>query len=248
MELNINSPAYYTNIYGVDDEIYWMCRELAQYLKNKEYSEFIKIIGIVPIVAPIDVIEKGLCIETKKVELKCGFASVSLQIDYKKYVDADIIIKKGMIIDNILKSVKAIKSRAKIDYKTFEEDVRLFCHNNNIIFEIDKFEKLIFEKSIEINNNIALENYDLLLKKGYLRNFSKNDIISTLKKYDVVVSVIDTNNYDGSFTYHIQYENVIQSELDLIVDGNISGLILSCEFKINNGEIISGLINDIGVL
>ena len=65
-----------------------------------------------------------------------GFASLRLQLDYEKYVDADISRKKSMIIDNILKSIKAISSRAKIDYKRFEEDIRLFCINNHIIFRI----------------------------------------------------------------------------------------------------------------
>lgn len=32
MELNINSPAYYNNIYGVDDDIYHMCRTLSSYI------------------------------------------------------------------------------------------------------------------------------------------------------------------------------------------------------------------------
>ncbi len=132
MELNINSPAYYTNVYGVDDEIYWMCRELSQYLKDKDYSEKIKIVGIVPIIAPEEEIEKGLWKETKKLELKYGFASLSLHVNYSKYVDADINRKKGMIINNILKSINAIKSKAKFDYKSFETDMKEFCKNNNI--------------------------------------------------------------------------------------------------------------------
>ena len=132
MELNINSPAYYTNVYGVDDEIYLMCRELAQYLKDKDYSETIKVVGIVPIIAPEEEIEKGLWKETKKVELKYGFASLSLHVNYSEYVDADIDRKKGMIIDNILMSIKSIKSKAKLDYKSFENDIKIFCENNNI--------------------------------------------------------------------------------------------------------------------
>ena len=51
MEININSPAYYTNIYGVDDEIYRMCQDLAIYVEDKKYSDWIDTIGIVPIIA-----------------------------------------------------------------------------------------------------------------------------------------------------------------------------------------------------
>ena len=135
MDLNINSPAYYTGVYGIDDEIYWMCRELAQYVKAREYSKFIKTVGIVPIIAPEGEIKEGLWKELKHVSLKCGFASVCLQIDYKEYVEADINKKKILIIDNILKSIKTIKSKAKIDYRMFEDDIRLFCINNHIVLK-----------------------------------------------------------------------------------------------------------------
>lgn len=127
MELNINSPAYYKNIFGVDDDIYQMCRELSIFMKDKNYSDIISSVGVCPIVAPQQELDKGLWKETKKCELKYGFASVSLQIDYDAYVNADINQKKQLMIDNILKSVKAISQKGKIDYKQFEEDVKQYC-------------------------------------------------------------------------------------------------------------------------
>ena len=99
MDLNINSPAYYTGVYGIDDEIYWMCRELAQYVKAREYSKFIKTIGIVPIIAPEGEIKKGLWKELKHVSLKCGFASVCLQIQLAEGIEkigAEIIVFKDI--------------------------------------------------------------------------------------------------------------------------------------------------------
>lgn len=127
MELNINSPAYYKNIFGVDDDIYRMCRELSIFMKDKNYSDVISSVGVCPIVAPQQELDKGLWKETKKCELKYGFASVSLQINYDAYVNADINQKKQLMIDNILKSVKAISKKGKIDYKQFEEDVKQYC-------------------------------------------------------------------------------------------------------------------------
>ena len=59
--------------------------------------------------------------------------SVSLQIDYEEYVKADTVNKKRLIIDNILESVKSVLKKEKINYSLFEEDVREFCDNNNII-------------------------------------------------------------------------------------------------------------------
>lgn len=132
MDLNINSPSYYTQEHGVEDDIYWMCRELSDYVKEKKYSDAINIIGIVPIIAPASVLEKGLCKAHKKCEPQYGFASVSLYIDYEEYIKADTANKKRMIVDNILSSVKAVSKKGKIDYNLFAEDVRAFCENNNI--------------------------------------------------------------------------------------------------------------------
>lgn len=110
-----------------------MCRELSNFVKEKKYSDVINIITIVPIIAPISVIEKGLCKAHKKCEPHYGFASVSLQIDYEEYVKADTANKKRLIIDNILASVKSVSKKGKINYSLFEEDVREFCDNNDII-------------------------------------------------------------------------------------------------------------------
>ena len=93
MDLNINSPAYYTREYGVDDDIYWMCRELSYYVREKKYSDAINIIGIVPIVAPAAVLEKGLCKAHKRCELKSGFASVSL-LRFKP-IYSSVVAKEG---------------------------------------------------------------------------------------------------------------------------------------------------------
>lgn len=133
MDLNVNSPSYYTQEYGIDDEIYWMCRELSHLVKEKKYSDIINTIGIVPIVAPSSVIEKGFCKEHKKCEIAYGFASISLHISFEEYVKADILCKKRLIIDNILKSVKSVSKKGKIDYDAFEKDVKEFCENNDII-------------------------------------------------------------------------------------------------------------------
>ncbi|MFR8428802.1 MAG: hypothetical protein ACLVCH_16165 [Roseburia inulinivorans] len=58
MELNINSPKYYKDVYGVDDEIYRLCQDIYIYFKDKSYSEIINIIGIIPIIAPKELIGK----------------------------------------------------------------------------------------------------------------------------------------------------------------------------------------------
>lgn len=70
MQLNVNSPAYFTQHFGIDDEIYVMCREIANYFKCKEYSDDLSIIGIIPIIAPKALTDSGLYKETKKISKK----------------------------------------------------------------------------------------------------------------------------------------------------------------------------------
>ncbi len=57
MELNINSPAYFSEQYGVDDEVYRYCRSLYAFFQDKEYSETLSVIGITPVIAPKEMYE-----------------------------------------------------------------------------------------------------------------------------------------------------------------------------------------------
>lgn len=123
MQLNINSPVYYTNIFGVEDEIYWFNRELAQIVKDKQYSLLIDTIGIVPIIVPKDILEKGTYKENRECKLKYRFAYISKYISYEQYVNADIDTKKKLIVKNLLDSINAIKIKCKFDYTTFKKDV-----------------------------------------------------------------------------------------------------------------------------
>ena len=52
MQLNINSPAYFTDHYGVEDGVYRHCRNLYEYFLDKEYSEKLSVVGITPVIAP----------------------------------------------------------------------------------------------------------------------------------------------------------------------------------------------------
>lgn len=60
MELNINSPAYFSVQYGVDDEVYRYCRSLYAFFQDKEYSKTLSVIGITPVIAPKELYEQGL--------------------------------------------------------------------------------------------------------------------------------------------------------------------------------------------
>lgn len=133
MNLNINSPMYYTKQFGVIDEINDMCQSIQNIVKAKTYSSVINIVGITPIIAPQDILTGGLFKEIKKCEVKYGFASVSLQINYEEFVHADIDKKKELMINNILASIKSIHKKAKIDLIEFEKDVMQYCKDFEII-------------------------------------------------------------------------------------------------------------------
>ncbi len=132
MELNINSPTYYTDVYGIDDDIYRLCQDMYMYFKDRHYSKVIDTIGIIPIIAPTETFEKGTCKEVKHCFVAAGFADVNLAIDYKTYVEADMEEKKSLIVKNVVDSVKAIKTRGKIDFKHFIEDMICFCDSHGV--------------------------------------------------------------------------------------------------------------------
>ena len=145
MELNINSPKYYKDVYGVDDEIYRLCQDIYIYrITISRQCRFntvyllticvihINIIGIIPIIAPKELLENGKYKEVKHCSVAYGFADVNLFMDYEKYVEASMDEKKSMIVKNVVDSVKAIKTKGKIDFNHFKEDMMSFCEVSGI--------------------------------------------------------------------------------------------------------------------
>lgn len=51
---------------------------------------------------------------------------------YEKYVEASMDEKKSMIVKNVVDSVKAIKTKGKIDFNHFKEDMMSFCEISGI--------------------------------------------------------------------------------------------------------------------
>lgn len=89
MELNINSPAYFSEQYGVDDEVYRYCRSLYAFFKDKEYSETLSVIGITPMIAPKELYEQGLWKEHTKIVSLGACAIISIRMDFESYYEAD---------------------------------------------------------------------------------------------------------------------------------------------------------------
>ena len=127
MNFRINSPSYYTQIHGIDDEIYKMCLVLSKNIDVTRYTAELDSIAITPIVAPIEETNDGKWKEVKIVSLSYRYADISLQIDYQKYVFSDLLCKKELLIDNLLKSLLVVKKKLgkRFDYNNIEKDILL---------------------------------------------------------------------------------------------------------------------------
>ncbi len=122
MELNINSPAYFTQQYGVNERVYWYCKKCHEYFKDKEYSETLRIIGICPQCAPKDLYQQGKWKEKVRLIGNGSCASIDIRIDFDQYYNAT---DEGKVIirNTIMKAVKKVKAKGKFDYESFCRDL-----------------------------------------------------------------------------------------------------------------------------
>ena len=125
MSIYINSPSYYTETQGVDEDVYKVCRLLEKNIDIKNYTSLLDTIGITPIIAPTSEICDGKWKEVKYISSTYRMASISLHIDYLEYISAIDQEKILLIIDNILNSLLAIKKRLKngFDYERIKKDI-----------------------------------------------------------------------------------------------------------------------------
>ena len=123
MILNLNMPLYFSKEHGVDDEIYWFFHEIKKYFAEREYSEIVKTVGLMPVVAPTEILNQSLWVENTKIDKFGNLAIISKQTDYLTYFNATIVGKKRLMVKNILSSIKSIEKRGKFNYKQFEDDL-----------------------------------------------------------------------------------------------------------------------------
>ena len=124
MNLNINAPAYFTEEYGVDDDVYRYCQKCYEYFKDKEYSEMLKTIGICPVAAPDELYQQGKWKESTRFINYASCASIWIRINFEQYYNATSEEKITIIKDTILRAVKKTKSKGKFDYETFSRDLQ----------------------------------------------------------------------------------------------------------------------------
>lgn len=124
MELNINSPAYFKEHYGIDDEVHRFCQRTYMFFRDKEYSEVLHIIGIVPVVAPQELYDSGAWKEVIKYRCYNSAVAITIRMDFDEYYNADSAKKVLLTKEMILKAVKKVKSKGKFDYEAFKREVR----------------------------------------------------------------------------------------------------------------------------
>lgn len=123
MELNINSPIYFKNHYGIDDEVYKFCQRVYLFFKDKKYSNILQIVGIVPIVAPQEIVDRENYKENVQFLCNKSVASINIKIDFNDYYNADSIKRIELTKEMILTAVKRIITKVDFDYDKFKEDL-----------------------------------------------------------------------------------------------------------------------------
>lgn len=129
MELNINSPAYFTQQYGVNSCVYRYCQKCCEYFKDKEYSEVLKIIGICPQCAPKDLYQQGKYKEIVRFIGNKSCAHIDIRIDFDQYYNATDEEKVTIIKNIILRAVKKVRAKGKFDYESFCQDLQKITEN-----------------------------------------------------------------------------------------------------------------------
>ena len=123
MELNINSPAYFTDHYGIDEEVYKYCQQLHDFFRTREYSESMNIIGITPVIAPKEIYDQGMWKEKVQVGGLGSCAIIDIRMDFDNYYNADSNGKIELIQQMIIRAVRKIKSKGKFDWEKFRDDL-----------------------------------------------------------------------------------------------------------------------------
>ena len=124
MELNINSPAYFSEHYGIDDEVWRYCLRLYAFFRDKQYSDSLSTIGLIPAAAPDELYVASQWKESVHFIDNASCAIIHIRIDFDRYYHADSAGKIALMQNTLLKALKKIKSKRKFDLERFENDLR----------------------------------------------------------------------------------------------------------------------------
>ena len=128
MNLFLNSPSHYTQEFGVIEEVYMMCEYISQNIDVRNYTNNLDTIGIMPMIAPSEIIEEITWKEIIYVSPRFRMANIAICSDYEQFCYADLKDKMDIILVNILDSLKLIKKklRGNFDYAQMEKDIMFY--------------------------------------------------------------------------------------------------------------------------
>lgn len=124
MNLTNNSPAYFSDHYGVDDNVYRYCQKLSAYFKDKENSDTLSTIGIIPAAAPKELYGQGMWKESTRIWALGSCAAIHIRMDFERYYQADSNGKIELIKEMVIRAVKKVKAKGKFDWERFRDDLR----------------------------------------------------------------------------------------------------------------------------
>ena len=126
MELNVNSPAYFSENFGADEEVCRFCRDVYEHFKDKQYSNTLSVIGILPAAAPEELYAQGMWKERVSLLAGSSCASITVRMELEPYREADGAGRVRMLTDCIIKAVKKVKTKGSFHWELFREDISAF--------------------------------------------------------------------------------------------------------------------------
>lgn len=125
MLFEVMGICYYQRYYETDKEILDMCKSISIYLSKQNYGDMVEQFQLNPVVAPQDILNQGLWEEEVSFPRLIKKVYVFKHIDYQKYVDGDVEIRKKLMVKCILEAGLMVKKKrgTKFDYKRFEKDI-----------------------------------------------------------------------------------------------------------------------------
>lgn len=101
--------------------------QIKNFIKDKFYGNEIKDLSIIPIIIKFDenMEKEGWFKEKITFKKAKNQGDIRLRVNYDKFVNGDENIKKLLLIDNVIKSIRELSKKAKNDFnaKQLENDI-----------------------------------------------------------------------------------------------------------------------------
>jgi hypothetical protein len=121
--VRLGYSGYIKAVYGENEKIEKFCRLIKEKFKNKRYSERVTYIPISAIILPEERKLKGEGYEHMDYKKTLKMCWVCTSIDYETFIDADDEEKIMLLSVCMIRSMKRIYKKTKVDWKKFQDDL-----------------------------------------------------------------------------------------------------------------------------